>query len=164
MNAPTLVDHSVRTGVRTSLRLRGLRLARSAEAEGPRVVHLAVSSALAEYLHRVQMLGAVQGTRGGLELNPTLAPVLKALHHVLAGGEVEVRPAAAGAHQRVGRHRAAGAHRLEGGHAVAPALHVEVRHDQAGRRAGGHADQRGRPALPPIADEGSVGGRAVEPA
>jgi len=91
MNAPTLVDHSVRTGVRTSLRLRGLRLARSAEAEGPRVVHLAVSSALAEYLHRVQMLGAVQGTRGGLELNPTLAPVLKALHHVLAGGEVEVR-------------------------------------------------------------------------
>jgi hypothetical protein len=96
MNAQKVVDHSVRTGVRTSLRLRGLRLARSAETEGPRVVHLAVSSALAEYLHRVQMLGAVQGTRGGLELNPTLAPVLKALHHVLAGGEVEVRITRAG--------------------------------------------------------------------
>lgn len=78
------------------MRPRGLRLARSAEAEGPRVVHLAVSSALAEYLHRLQMLGAVQGTRGGLELNPTLVPVLTALHHVLAGGEVEVRITRAG--------------------------------------------------------------------
>lgn len=96
MNAQKVVDHSVRTGVRASLRLRGLRLARSAEAEGPRVVHLAVSSALAEYLHRIQMLGAVQGSRGGLELNPTLIPVLKALHHVLAGGDVEVRITRAG--------------------------------------------------------------------
>lgn len=119
MNALTGVDHSVRVGAGTSSRLRGVRWARSAarrsrqqsststqhappgaargepppstEAEGPRVVHLAVSSALADYLSRVRMLGAVQATRGGLELNPTIAPVLLALHHVLAGGEVEVR-------------------------------------------------------------------------
>jgi hypothetical protein len=63
----------------------------STESQAPRVVHLPVSSALREYLRRVQMLGAVEGLGGALELNPTLAPVVQALHHVLAGGEVEVR-------------------------------------------------------------------------
>jgi hypothetical protein len=63
----------------------------STHSETPRLVHLPVSSALEEYLRRVQTLGAVEGTGGALELNPTLAPVLTALHHVLAGGEVEVR-------------------------------------------------------------------------
>jgi hypothetical protein len=63
----------------------------STESQDPHVVQLPVSSALAEYLQRMQTLGAVQGTAGALELNPTLAPVLAALHHVLAGGEVEIR-------------------------------------------------------------------------
>lgn len=63
----------------------------SSDSQSPRLVHLPVSSALQEYLRRVQTLGAVEGTGGALELNPTLVPVLKALHHVLAGGEVEVR-------------------------------------------------------------------------
>ncbi|HEX8698568.1 MAG TPA: hypothetical protein VF815_07015 [Myxococcaceae bacterium] len=63
----------------------------SNDSQEPRVVQLPVSSALAEYLQRMQELGAVQGTAGALELNPTLAPVLNALHHVLAGGAVEVR-------------------------------------------------------------------------
>jgi len=63
----------------------------STDSPQPRVVQLPVASALAEYLQRMQTLGAVQGTAGTLELNPTIAPVLNALHHVLAGGAVEVR-------------------------------------------------------------------------
>lgn len=55
------------------------------------VTPLSFSSALGEYLKRVQDLGAVEGQHGALELNPTLRPVLEALHHVLSGGEVEVR-------------------------------------------------------------------------
>jgi len=62
----------------------------STASQDPHVVQLPVSSALAEYLQRMQMLGAVQGTAGTLELNPTILPVLNALHHVLAGGAVEV--------------------------------------------------------------------------
>jgi hypothetical protein len=50
-----------------------------------------VASALEGYLARAQELGAVEGTGGALALNPDLMPVLQALHHVLAGGEVEVR-------------------------------------------------------------------------
>jgi len=52
---------------------------------------LALSSAFGEYLKRVQDLGAMEGQHGAVELNPTLQPVLEALHHVLSGGEVEVR-------------------------------------------------------------------------
>jgi hypothetical protein len=55
------------------------------------LVQLTFASALGEYLKRVQDLGAVEGHHGAIELNPTLQPVLEALHHVLAGGEVEVR-------------------------------------------------------------------------
>lgn len=56
-----------------------------------RLMPLAFSSAFGEYLKRVQDLGAVEGQHGAAELNPTLQPVLEALHHVLSGGEVEVR-------------------------------------------------------------------------
>jgi hypothetical protein len=61
------------------------------DSEQQRIVHLALSSALGEYLERVRELGAVEGLDGAVELNPTLKPVLEAMHHVLAGGEVEVR-------------------------------------------------------------------------
>ncbi len=50
-----------------------------------------VAGALEGYLARAQELGAVEGTGGALALNPALRPVLQALHHVLAGGEVDVR-------------------------------------------------------------------------
>ncbi len=55
------------------------------------LIQLSFASALGEYLKRVQDLGAVEGQHGAVELNPTLQPVLEALHHVLSGGEVEVR-------------------------------------------------------------------------
>ncbi|AEI63503.1 hypothetical protein [Corallococcus macrosporus] len=46
--------------------------------------------ALADYLARGRELGAVEGPLGARVLNPALRPVLEALHHVLAGGEVSV--------------------------------------------------------------------------
>ncbi|WP_224368597.1 hypothetical protein [Hyalangium versicolor] len=55
------------------------------------IVQLSLSSALGEYLERVRQLGAVEGVDGAIELSPSLQPVLEAMHHVLAGGEVEVR-------------------------------------------------------------------------
>ncbi|HZI12752.1 MAG TPA: hypothetical protein VE153_20385 [Myxococcus sp.] len=62
-----------------------------AAAAAPRVVTATLASALEGYLVRAQELGAVEGTGGALALNPALKPVLQALHHVLAGGEVDVR-------------------------------------------------------------------------
>ncbi|MCP3136886.1 hypothetical protein [Pyxidicoccus xibeiensis] len=61
------------------------------ELEVPRALSITVASALAGYLARTQELGAVEGPEGSLSLHPALQPVLEALHHVLAGGDVEVR-------------------------------------------------------------------------
>ncbi|MFL5347792.1 MAG: hypothetical protein ACJ8AT_23635 [Hyalangium sp.] len=60
-------------------------------SEDPNVIQLSFSAALAQYLERVRELGAVEGLQGAIQINPTLMPVLNAMHHVLAGGEVEVR-------------------------------------------------------------------------
>jgi hypothetical protein len=57
----------------------------------PHVVNVTLTRSLGAYLLRTQELGAVEGTAGTLMLNPVLQPVLEALHHVLAGGEVAVR-------------------------------------------------------------------------
>ncbi|WP_241757834.1 hypothetical protein [Myxococcus landrumensis] len=58
---------------------------------GPRLVALPLASAVSDYLQRIQELGAVEGPHGHVGLTPALEPVLEALHHLLAGGEVEVR-------------------------------------------------------------------------
>ncbi|WNZ62437.1 hypothetical protein QEG98_00860 [Myxococcus sp. MxC21-1] len=47
--------------------------------------------ALTAYLARCNELGAVEGPLGARTLNPALRPVVEALHHVLAGGEVSVQ-------------------------------------------------------------------------
>ncbi|MFP2912679.1 hypothetical protein ACLESD_48250 [Pyxidicoccus sp. 3LFB2] len=60
------------------------------DIHGPSAVRVTLASGLEAYLVRVQQLGAVEGAEGSLALNPALQPVLAALHHVLAGGEVEV--------------------------------------------------------------------------
>nr|WP_217917321.1 hypothetical protein [Myxococcus sp. AM009] len=36
-------------------------------------------------------MGAVEGPLGARALNPALRPILEALHHLLAGGEVSVQ-------------------------------------------------------------------------
>lgn len=48
-------------------------------------------SELTAYLARCNELGAVEGPLGARTLNPALRPVLEALHHLLAGGEVSVQ-------------------------------------------------------------------------
>ncbi|MCE9668610.1 hypothetical protein LY474_12375 [Myxococcus stipitatus] len=57
----------------------------------PHLVDVPLARAVEGYLRRLQELGAVEGPGGAVGLNPALAPVLEALHHLLAGGEVEVR-------------------------------------------------------------------------
>jgi hypothetical protein len=59
--------------------------------QDPGIIQLSLSASLGQYLQRVRELGAVEGLQGAVQLNPTLKPVIEALHHVLAGGEVEVR-------------------------------------------------------------------------
>lgn len=63
----------------------------SQDRASQRIIHLSFAASLGEYLERVRDLGAVEGRKGAVELNPTLRPVVEAMHHVLAGGEVEVR-------------------------------------------------------------------------
>jgi hypothetical protein len=58
---------------------------------GPHAVTVTLASGLGAYLLRTQELGAVEGATGARSINPALQPVLAALHHVLAGGEVELR-------------------------------------------------------------------------
>lgn len=60
------------------------------------VVQLSFASSMVEYLRRVQELGAFEGVGSTVELSPRLRPVLEALHHVLAGGEVSVSIAQSG--------------------------------------------------------------------
>lgn len=57
----------------------------------PRIVNVTLASSLGAYILRTQELGAVEGPEGSLALHPALQPVLTALHHVLAGGEVAVQ-------------------------------------------------------------------------
>ncbi len=55
-----------------------------------RVIGHLMANGIHEYLLRVQELGMTDSGDGKTVLNPSLQPVIKALHHVLAGGEVEV--------------------------------------------------------------------------
>lgn len=57
---------------------------------GPRLVNVSLAGAVSDYLQRLQELGAVEGPNGQVGLAPALEPVLEGLHHLLAGGEVEV--------------------------------------------------------------------------
>ncbi|WP_225413178.1 hypothetical protein [Stigmatella hybrida] len=57
---------------------------------------LPFTPAVEAYLQRVQALGAIEGSGDTLAFSPHVQPVLEALHHVLAGGEVEVRILSAG--------------------------------------------------------------------
>jgi hypothetical protein len=59
-------------------------------SDSQRIIQLSLAAALGEYLQRVRELGAVEGTDGAVEISPTLQPIVAALHHVLAGGEVQV--------------------------------------------------------------------------
>jgi hypothetical protein len=56
----------------------------------------------ADYLAKLQQLGALEGKCGDREVSQEIAPVLEALHHVLAGGKVELKVSSPGNEKVVG--------------------------------------------------------------
>jgi hypothetical protein len=57
---------------------------------GPRLVGYNLSSQTYEYMMRLLDVGLLDGPLGHMKPNPRVAPLFDALHHVLAGGSVEV--------------------------------------------------------------------------
>lgn len=57
---------------------------------GPRTVGYQLASQTYEYLMRLIDLGIFEGAVGEMTLNPTVQPILTALHQVLSGGEVKI--------------------------------------------------------------------------
>lgn len=58
---------------------------------GPRMVGYQLSQGNYEYLMRILELGALEGPLGEMRPNEALRPIFEALHHVMAGGEVDVK-------------------------------------------------------------------------
>ena len=48
------------------------------------------------YMIRLLQLGVMEGALGEMEISPILKPLLEAMHHLLAGGEVEIKLRATG--------------------------------------------------------------------
>ncbi len=59
-------------------------------ASRPSTVNYQLGSKTYAYLQRVLQLGAAEGTLGDMKLSPELAPLVAAIHEILAGGHVEV--------------------------------------------------------------------------
>ena len=66
------------------------------EVGEPKLVTRETTSNAYAYQMRLLQLGAVEGALGSLAINPDLKPVIEALHHVLAGGTVEITITQAG--------------------------------------------------------------------
>ena len=59
--------------------------------DGPRLVGYNLASQSLAYMMRLLDVGMVEGPLGDAKLNPRLMPLLEGIHHVLAGGSVEVK-------------------------------------------------------------------------
>jgi hypothetical protein len=57
---------------------------------GPRIIGYQVTTSMHDYLERLIDLGLVEGAIGAIDLKPEVRPLIEALHHVLAGGTVNV--------------------------------------------------------------------------
>jgi hypothetical protein len=66
------------------------------EEREPQVVERKVVASADAYTIRLFQLGAIEGALGEMDINPLLKPVLEAMHHVLAGGEIEIKLVEAG--------------------------------------------------------------------
>lgn len=62
-----------------------------ADHQGPTTVAYTVVAPLYDYIIRAINLGAIVGPIGDHRLNDPLRQIVNAAHHVLAGGEVEVK-------------------------------------------------------------------------
>jgi hypothetical protein len=66
------------------------------EVKKPQLVKRETVASADGYMIRLLQLGAMEGALGEMDINPLLKPVIEAMHHVLAGGEVEVKLTATG--------------------------------------------------------------------
>jgi hypothetical protein len=67
----------------------------------PQLVTRAMVASAQAYMIRLLQLGAMEGTLGDLDLNPSLKKLIEAIHQVVAGGEAEVKLVEAGESQVV---------------------------------------------------------------
>ena len=62
----------------------------------PELISRETTTGAYAYRMRLLQLGALEGALGQLDVNPNVKPLIEALHHVLAGGEVEIKVAQQG--------------------------------------------------------------------
>jgi hypothetical protein len=73
----------------------------SVEVREPRLVKRETVASANAYKIRLLQLGAMEGAFAEMDINPLLRPLIEAIHHVLAGGEVEIKLVAPGEPQVV---------------------------------------------------------------
>jgi hypothetical protein len=61
------------------------------EVKEPQLVKRETVASADSYMIRLLQLGAIEGALGEMDINPLLKPVIEAMHHVLTGGEVEIK-------------------------------------------------------------------------
>jgi hypothetical protein len=61
------------------------------EEKAPQLVKRETVASADSYMIRLLQLGAIEGALGEMDINPLLKPVIEAMHHVLTGGEVEIK-------------------------------------------------------------------------
>ena len=61
------------------------------EVQEPQLVTRQTAASAKAYMMRLLQLGAIEGAGGEMDINPLLKPTIEALHHVLAGGKVEIK-------------------------------------------------------------------------
>jgi predicted GTPase len=59
--------------------------------ETPAVVNQLATLGVVDYLRKLYELGALEGTLGAQSVSEELMPIIEAMHHVLAGGSVELK-------------------------------------------------------------------------
>jgi hypothetical protein len=71
------------------------------EVQEPQLVTRQTVASAKAYMVRLLQLGAMEGALGEMDINPLLKPMIEAMHHVLAGGRVEIKLLEAGEPQVV---------------------------------------------------------------
>jgi hypothetical protein len=56
----------------------------------PNLVTAEIAAVSRDYLYRWVELGMLEGSLGNMRFSPEIAEIMEAVHHVLAGGRVEV--------------------------------------------------------------------------
>jgi hypothetical protein len=70
---------------------------------GPRLIGYNIAYSMYEYLEKLIDLGMIEGPLGHMDLSAKIKPLVEAMHHVLAGGTVNVQVATPGNPQVVAK-------------------------------------------------------------